>query len=125
MTSKSVESITELLSQINEMTEERDWAQFHSPKNLAMNLQVESSEVAEHFTWLTEPESYQLSFQKKQEVSEELGDVFINLVQLSDKLGIDLIDAAVQKIAKIKVKYPAALSRGKALKYTTYSEDKI
>ena len=60
---------------------------------------------------------------EKQEVAEELGDVFINLVQLSDKLGIDLLAAGVQKIAKIKVKYPAALSRGKALKYTTYCED--
>ena len=58
---KSIQSISELLSQINELVEERDWEQFHSPKNLAMNLQVESSEVAEHFTWLTEPESYQLS----------------------------------------------------------------
>ncbi len=121
-TIKSIESIADLLNHINEMVEERDWAQFHSPKNLAMNLQVESSEVAEHFTWLTEPESHQLTSAKKQEVSEELGDVFINLVQLSDKLGIDLFAAAVQKIAKIKVKYPAALTRGKALKYTTYCE---
>lgn len=119
---KPIESMPELLSHINEMVDERDWAQFHSPKNLAMNLQVEASEVAEHFTWLTEPESYQLTSSKKEAVSEELGDVLINLVQLSDKLGIDLLEAAVQKIAKIKLKYPAALVRGKALKYTTYSE---
>jgi len=53
-----------------------------------------------------------------------MGDVLINLVQLSDKLGINLLAAAIQRIAKIKIKYPAALSRGKALKYTTYCEDK-
>lgn len=121
MTTKSG-PIAQLLIAINQMTLERDWAQFHSPKNLAMSLQVEASEIAEHFTWLTEAQSYDLTSSKKQEVAEELGDVFINLILLSDKLGIDLLTATRDKIEKIKQKYPADLSKGKAIKYTNYEK---
>jgi len=119
---ESLTPMAELLKQVNILVEERDWSQFHSPKNLAMNLQVESSEVAEHFTWLTEDKSYHLTPKQKQEVSAELGDVLISLVQLSDTLGIDLINATMQKIESIKNKYPSGLSKGKAIKYTHYEK---
>ena len=116
----SITPVQELLKHIDQLVEERDWSQFHSPKNLAMNLQVEIGEVAEHFTWLTEEQSRCLPPGKKQEVADEIGDVLISLVQLSDKLGVDLFSSAMRKIEKIKKKYPAHLAKGKAFKYTYY-----
>jgi len=85
-----------------------------------MNLQIEAAEVAEHFVWLTEAQSHQLTPTQKQNVADELGDVFLTLLSLSDKIGVDLIAACLQKIEKIKQKYPVALSKGKAIKYTEF-----
>ncbi len=120
-TDPSLDRISHLLNNINLMIEEREWGQFHSPKNLAMNLQIESAEVAEHFVWLTEEQSQALTPIQKQNVADELGDVFLSLLLLSDKLGVDLITASSQKIEKIKQKYPVALAKGKATKYTEFS----
>lgn len=117
-TENSSDPMSKLLAQFRKMIAERDWEQFHSAKNLAMILQVESSEVAEHFVWLTEEQSNHIAPNQKQEVADELADVFINLLLLSDKFGIDLWNASFQKIEKIKQKYPVALSKGKATKYT-------
>ncbi len=100
--------------------EERDWEQFHSPKNLAMALSVEASEIVEHFQWLTEEQSRNLTPEKLTEVREEIGDVVIYLTELSDKLGIDPVDAAKAKLAINKQKYPVDLVKGKASKYTEY-----
>lgn len=100
---------------------ERDWEQFHSPKNLAMALSVEVSEVVEHFQWLTEEESRNLPPEKLAEVREEVGDVMIYLTELAEKLGIDPLEAARAKLEINRRKYPADLVRGKASKYTEYS----
>ena len=116
----SHDPLSQLLTEFNKIVVERDWEQFHSAKNLAMSLQQESSEVAEHFVWLTEEQSNHITPSQKQEVADELADVFINLLQLSDKFGIDLWDAGFKKIEKIKKKYPVALSKGKATKYITF-----
>lgn len=113
----------ELTQKIKQFVEERDWDRFHSPKNLAMALSVEVAEVVEHFQWLSEAESMGLSDEKKAEVRDELGDILIYLVQLSSKLGIDLIEAAHQKVAKNALKYPRERVRGKALKYSEYKEN--
>ena len=105
---------------IRKFTEDRDWQQFHSPKNLAMALSVEVAEFVEHFQWLTEEQSRDLPPQKLAEVREEIGDVMIYLVELADKLGIDPIEAAKAKVEINGQKYPTDLVKGKASKYTEY-----
>jgi dCTP diphosphatase len=87
--------------------EARDWDQFHSPKNLSMALMVEVAELMEHFQWLTEAQSFDLAAENKNAVSEELADILLYLVRLSDKLGVDLLEAALHKLEKNAVKYPA------------------
>src|SRR5215203_4057734 len=105
-----------LRNAIRAFIEERDWGQFHSPKNLAMALSVEVAEVVEHFQWLTEEQSTNLPPEKLAEVREEIGDVTIYLVELADKLGIDPVDAAKAKVEINGKKYPTALVKGKAAK---------
>ena len=110
----------DLRTAIGEFISERDWEQFHSPKNLAMALSVEASEIVEHFQWLTEEESRNLSPEKLAEISEEIGDVMIYLTELADKLGVDPVEAAKAKVEINSKKYPTALVKGKASKYTEY-----
>ena len=97
---------------------ERDWDQFHSPKNLASALSVEAAELLEHFQWLTEAESQQLPPHTLEEVGAELADVLLYLIRISDKLGIDLIAAANAKIVLNAEKYPVEKARGSSRKYT-------
>ena len=99
---------------------ERDWDQFHTPKNLAMALIVEAAELVEHFQWLTEAQSAELSADKKAEVAEELADVLVYLVRIADKLDIDLLAAASAKMARNEARYPAEHVKGSAKKYTEY-----
>ena len=110
----------DLRSAIKAFIRERDWEQFHSPKNLAMALSVEASEIVEHFQWLTEEQSKNLPSDKLAEVREEIGDVMIYLTELADKLGIDPVEAARAKVTINEQKYPAALVKGKASKYSEY-----
>jgi dCTP diphosphatase len=109
-----------LRSAISAFIQERDWEQFHSPKNLAMALSVEVAEIVEHFQWLTEEDSKNLPPEKLAEVREEIGDVMIYLTELADKLGIDPVEAAKAKMTINGQKYPAELVKGKASKYTEY-----
>lgn len=102
---------------------ERDWEQFHSPKNLAMALGVEAAEIMEHFQWLTQEESRDLDPEKLAAIAEEIGDVMIYLTELAAMLDIDPLAAAWDKLEKNREKYPAELVRGKALKYSEYSRD--
>jgi dCTP diphosphatase len=97
---------------------DRDWDQFHSPKNLASALAVEAAELLEPFQWLTEDQSRNLTAPQKVAVTTELADVFIYLVRLSDKLGVNLIDAANDKIRANAEKYPVEKSKGSSTKYT-------
>ena len=114
-------SVNELRDAITAFIAERDWEQFHSPKNLAMALSVEVAEVVEHFQWLTDEQSRALPPEKLTEVRQEIGDVMIYLVELADKLEIDPVDAAKAKVETNTRKYPVDLVRGKASKYTEYS----
>ena len=98
----------------------RDWEQFHSPKNLAMALSVEAAEVVEEFQWLTEAESKALDVERRERVRLELADVFIYLLRLADRLDVDLMRAADDKVALNERKYPADRVRGDARKYTEY-----
>jgi dCTP diphosphatase len=111
-----------LVEELELFVAERDWGQFHSPKNLAMALSVEVAEIVEHFQWLTEEQSHSLSPEKSAEVREEIGDVMIYLAELAHKLGIDPVEAARAKVKINKQKYPAQLVRGKAEKYTKYHQ---
>ena len=108
----------ELREGLRRFADERDWGQFHSPKNLARALSVEAAELLEHFQWLTEDESFELGVDKLAEVAEEIGDVLIYLVRLSDRLGIDALAAARDKLEKNREKYPADRARGTAKKYS-------
>lgn len=105
---------------IREFRQERDWDTFHSPKNLVMALMVESAELAEHFQWLTQEQSLNMTSEKKEAVKKEIADVLIYLINLSDKLDIDPLQAAWDKLQENKNKYPAARVKGKALKYSDY-----
>ncbi|MCX7192153.1 MAG: nucleotide pyrophosphohydrolase [Proteobacteria bacterium] len=109
-----------LRDKLRVFAEARDWDQFHSPKNLSMALMVEVAELMEHFQWLTEAQSVNLAEEKKRPVEEELADVLLYLVRISDKLGVDLLKAALDKLEKNAVKYPADLVRGSAKKYSEY-----
>jgi dCTP diphosphatase len=113
--------LEDLRSAIGAFIQERDWEQFHSPKNLAMALGVEVAEIVEHFQWLTEEDSKNLPPEKLAEVREEIGDVMIYLTELADKLGIDPVEAAKAKMTINGQKYPAELVKGKASKYTEYA----
>lgn len=103
---------------LREFADTRDWNQFHSPKNLCMALGVEVSEIIEHFQWLTEEQSNNLDRNKLNEVSTELADTLLYLVRLADKLDIDLLAAALNKIELNSQKYPVDKSKGNAKKYT-------
>jgi len=109
-----------LIRELRKFARERDWEQFHSPKNLSMALSVEVAEVVEHFQWLTEEESNRLSPDKLSKIKEEIGDVLLYLVNLSDKLGIDPLEAAKEKLEKNNLKYPAEKVKGKSSKYSEY-----
>ncbi len=111
-------SMDELIQRLREFNRERDWEQFHSPKNLAMCLAAEVGELIEQFQWLSEPQSRDLTAAKRAAVEEEIGDVTICLLNLADKLGIDVVEAAGHKLEKNKIKYPVHKAKGRADKYT-------
>ena len=111
-------SLDALRDALRRFAAERDWDQFHSPKNLAIALSVEASELLEHFQWITESESKLLPPEKLEKVRDEMADVLIYLVRLSDKLAVDLLKVAFEKIDKNARKYPADRVRGSSKKYT-------
>lgn len=113
----ATDTLASLREQLAAFAEERDWDQFHNPKNLAMALAGETGELVEHFQWLTFDEARSLSPETREEVALEAADVLLYLVRLCDKLGIDLGDAAQRKLAINAVRYPADKAHGSAAKY--------
>ena len=110
--------LADLNSQINLFSDERDWSQFHSPKNLSMALIVEAAELVEHFQWMQADESDLLTNEKRVQVGDELADILIYTVRLANRLNIDLEKATQEKMRKNKIKYPIEKSRGRSEKYT-------
>ena len=110
--------IENLRNQLRAFAADRDWDQFHSPKNLASALAVEAAELLENFQWLTEAQSQQLPPEALAAVRAEVADVLLYLIRISDKLGIDLIAAANAKIVLNAEKYPVDKARGSSRKYT-------
>ncbi len=115
MNNTDLASLRDLL---REFAAERDWEQFHTPKNLASALSVEAAELLEHFQWLTPEESMQLTGEALAGVRDELADVLLYLIRLADRLDVDLLAAAHSKIAANARKYPVDKARGSARKYT-------
>ena len=103
------DSLKHLAQQLVQFANDRDWEQFHSPKNLASALVVEAGELLEHFQWLTEAQSRDLPADKRAEIGTEIADVFLYLLQLADKLGIDVVEAARSKMLLNAKKYPVPL----------------
>ncbi len=101
----------------------RDWDQFHSPKNLAMAMIAECAELVEHFQWLTETQSAALGSEKRSAVAAELADILIYLVRTADKLGIDLVRAAEQKITVNEGRFPVDKVRGDARRASEYDSE--
>ena len=118
MISSSTTPLQPLIDALRAFAHARDWEQFHTPKNLACALAGEAAELLEHFQWLTDAQSKSLSPAKTAEVAAEAADVFLYLLQLCDKLGIDLVAAAEQKMLVNAQKYPVETARGSSLKYT-------
>ena len=112
--------IDDLVNRLRKFADERDWEQFHSPKNLSMALAVEVAELMEHFQWLTEEQSRNLDQKTLARVKEEIGDIQIYLVRLADQLGIDPLLAAKEKLLKNVEKYPPEKSKGNARKYSEF-----
>ena len=120
MAEPAPDSLEALAARIRAFAHERDWDQFHTPKNLAMGVAIEAAELMEEFHWLTPEQSAALPAQTMESVRHEMADVFVYLVLLADKLGVDLMAAAADKIAINAGKYPADAVRGKATKYDKY-----
>jgi NTP pyrophosphatase (non-canonical NTP hydrolase) len=112
--------LDELQARLLAFARERDWEQFHNPKNLVMALSVEASELLEHFQWLTPEQSEQLDPDKRREVALEMADIFIYLMRLAERLDVNLLEVVDDKIALNESRYPADKVRGSARKYSDY-----
>ncbi|MGA7981156.1 MAG: nucleotide pyrophosphohydrolase [Chromatiaceae bacterium] len=114
------DSLDDLNRRLLRFARERDWEQFHSPKNLAMALAGESGELLEHFQWLTQEQSSTLAPEKRRAVAHEMADILIYLIRLSERLGVDLVQAAYEKIAINEARYPAHKVQGDARRASEY-----
>lgn len=108
----------EVLAKIRKFRDERDWKQFHDPKNLAVSISIEAAELLELFQWKTGDEATRYATQNKDRVAEEMADVAIYLLELADVAGIDLTRAIEAKLEKNAAKYPVEKARGVSTKYT-------
>lgn len=106
-----------IINKIKQFRDERDWMQFHDPKNMAVSIIIEASELLEHFQWKTREEVDKYIIDNKDKIREEIADIALYLFELADNLGINLLDAMNQKLLKNEKKYPAEKSRGKHTKY--------
>jgi NTP pyrophosphatase (non-canonical NTP hydrolase) len=114
------QSLDDLSNRLLTFARERDWEQFHSPKNLSMALAGEAGELLEHFQWLSETQSAELDKGKKEDVALELADILIYLLRLAERLDIDVLDAAYRKMAINEQRYPAQRVRGDARRAEEY-----
>ena len=118
MNADTSDTLNRLRDALRGFAKERDWDQFHSPKNLAIAISVEAAELLEHFQWINEKDSADLSHEVRAKVAEETADVLLYLIRFADRAGIDLPAAAAAKLAVNAEKYPVSKSRGSNKKYT-------
>lgn len=109
--------MSDILQKIRKFRDERDWMQFHDPKNLAVSIVIEAAELLEQFQWKDKKAVEQHIRENREEIADELADVAIYLTELADNLGIDLIQAMNSKLEKNARKYPVAKAKGVATKY--------
>jgi dCTP diphosphatase len=116
----SATTVSELKSRVLAFARERDWEQFHSPKNLSMALAAESGELMEHFLWSSPAQSTTIATDpaKRQKIAEELADVVIYALEFANVTGLDVAAAIEAKMAANAQKYPVEKARGKSAKYT-------
>ena len=110
------DSIAELTAALRAFARERDWEQFHTPKNLAIALLIEAAEVAEHFQW-SDPDAAALSPEQRHAIATEIGDTLLYLARLADVLGIDMLEAAREKMRRNAERYPIDKAFGRSAKY--------
>ncbi|CAN7179142.1 nucleotide pyrophosphohydrolase [Massilia sp. LjRoot122] len=122
MTNVADSELTRLRDLVRAFVDERDWDQFHTPKNLASALTVEAAELLEHFQWLQHGRLEELGPDKLDQVRHEMADVLVYLVRLADKLDVDLFAAVQEKMVLNREKYPAEQVRGDARKYYEYKK---
>jgi NTP pyrophosphatase (non-canonical NTP hydrolase) len=114
--------LAEIREIMRQFVSERDWDQFHTPKNLATALSVEASELLEPFQWLVSGDKSELDEAKLTAIRHEMADVLVYLVRLADKLDVDLLQAVQEKMVLNRAKYPADKVRGDARKYSEYKD---
>ena len=114
------DEVQALVDELKQFAQERNWEQFHSPKNLSMALSVEAAELLEHFQWESEQASERLAGDKKQLVSHEIADIFIYLLRICERLDVDLMSVTKEKIAINHHRYPVEKVKGSSKKYTEY-----
>lgn len=114
------DSLDNLNARLKAFAQNRNWEQFHSPKNLTMAMIAECAELVEHFQWLTQEQSMNLPPDKREEVALEMADILIYLIRTAERLDIDLIDAAERKIAINESRYPAEKVYGDARRASEY-----
>ncbi|CAM4319369.1 nucleotide pyrophosphohydrolase [Stenotrophomonas indicatrix] len=110
--------LEKIQSIIRDFRDERDWKQFHNPKNMAISISLEAAELLEHFQWRTPDESMAHAKSAKDEIALEMADIAIYLIEMADDIGIDLEGAILAKLELNRKKYPADKARGNAKKYT-------
>jgi dCTP diphosphatase len=108
----------QMIEKIKKFRDDRDWMQFHDPKNMAVSIILEASELLEHFQWKTIKEVEEYARQNKDEIQDEIADIALYLFEMADNLGVNLIDAMEKKLEKNKKKYPVEKAKGNAKKYT-------
>lgn len=111
-------TIPQLNKRIKQFRDDRDWMQFHDPKNMAISLIIEAAELLEHFQWKTKEEVERHVENNREEIRSEIADIALYLFEMADNLGIDLLKAMETKLMKNAEKYPIAKAKGKHLKYT-------
>ncbi|MDD5109411.1 MAG: nucleotide pyrophosphohydrolase [Candidatus Omnitrophica bacterium] len=117
-------TLQEIKTRIKQFVKERDWEQYHSPKNLSMSIAIEAAELMEHFQWLTIEESHKLLKDKKKriEIEDELADIAIYVLDFCNLFSIDIEKSIVRKLDKTARKYPSHIVKGKSHKYTYYKK---
>jgi NTP pyrophosphatase (non-canonical NTP hydrolase) len=117
-----MDKLDSMKERLERFVSERDWKKFHNPKDLAMKLSIEASELLEKFEWKSSEESFSTAKEKKEEVASEMADVLAMLIQLSNTTGIDLYEAFNKKMDINDKRYPKELVKGKSHKYTYYEK---
>ncbi|MGE0206735.1 MAG: MazG-like family protein [Candidatus Babeliales bacterium] len=113
-------TLKQLKDQVEKLVQEREWQQFHTPKNLSMAIAIEAAEVMEHFKWVKSDESYEEFEKHRLAIEDEVADTLITLLCFANRTNIDISAAFARKIEEIKKKYPIEKAKGRSDKYTTY-----